>query len=50
MLPNVNVTIRPEVWDRSGGPVRKTVVRVPKGKPRAGTFVGVTNQTIERKV
>lgn len=46
----VSVRIESEVWSRSTGSVRKTVVRVPKGQVGAGTFVGVTNQTIERKL
>jgi hypothetical protein len=50
LLPSVDVRIESEVWERSGGDVLKTVVRVPKGKPRAGTFFGVTNQTLERKL
>jgi len=50
LLPNVTVRIEDEVWDRSNGSVIKTVVRVPKGHTGAGTFLGVTNKTIERKV
>lgn len=50
LLPNVEVRIADEVWDRPTGPVLKAVLRVPKGKPGAGTFLGTTNKTREVRV